>query len=973
MASRISKNIVFVLLVCTVLFPTQVQAEQVLTKVFIGLFWDELCDDIEINREHYFKVWIDEHYHNNREQYIECPSPFGDPCIAHIEFEQQVDYESGTIPIVIEHWERDGASDADDDQCEIISGVQDLSLTLNLTSCQISGTGWGECGTEIEVGSWPVLFTFQVTTEGLPPAWPPTGILKEWGIEGFRAHDIEVAEDGTAWALSDRSGNAELRAFVPLHHTPPINAGPFSPDDAAHFRKIARDLDGRMWITDQLGDRLYRFDPATGDFVDSVDLPEDFGSNPDPFGVAVAPDGKVWFACWDSYSIGYYDPAPGVPDDQRWGVFELSGKPCGTEGVKDPGNPVDIAVDGSGIVWFTFNGYGSRDPGLGYLDLTSGMDEPYLFICENDLDSVDLGDPHGIVIDPVATNKVWFVDQRTDNPGQVVTKSLLSGFTAYPFPVPPEGLVNWDAHYLAVDPPLTWATSFSNDALLIMEETPDSTSPFRFTSLHLPYLAGPMGICISEDEVWFGGTRIRPETGAGTGVGRFTIMPDSDADGISDEMDAHPYYSNNFVYPTTTATLINGEILERGGQDISVIRHISHDDLVGVIAIADCSGVDEPQAEIESWRYCDGTPQDCITNPTDCPAILTGCDKAQLGCGSPPYLKALVGPIELMLPDGIVVTVPTGAKVSFEEILVGAINIQNSGEQGTISIEYQGEVTTLNVGQSTIITDKEPPVANCQNVTVSTDPGVCTANVSVDHSSFDPNEPPIPITLEQQPPPPYNLGETQVELTVTNSLGLYDTCTATVSVQDTTRPVTNCPADTTVECDEPTDPSSTGMAMATDACDSAPNISFSDAETPGTCPQEKTITRTWTATDASNNSNSCVQTINVVDTTPPDISCNAPSTIIPPDAPISFTATATDNCDDSPSVEITEFDCFKYTEKGGRIDKTESCVVDVVGDTITIIDSGGVGANITWTVRSTDSCGNIEEKECKVEVINPSQ
>lgn len=212
-----------------------------------------------------------------------------------------------------------------------------------------------------------------------------------------------------------------------------------------------------------------------------------------------------------------------------------------------------------------------------------------------------------------------------------------------------------------------------------------------------------------------------------------------------------------------------------------------------------------------------------------------------------------------------------------------------------------------------------------------------------------------------------------VTLTVTDLAGASDSCSTEVIIDDTIAPVITCPADVTIECDQSTDPANTGTATATDICDPDPEITWADIETPGACPEEKTITRTWTATDACGNQSSCVQTINVVDTTPPVISCNAPSTIIPPDAPISFTATATDNCDDSPSVEITEFDCFKYTKKGKRIDKTESCAVDVVGDTITILDSGGVRDNITWIVRATDSCGNESVLECGVEVVNPAQ
>jgi hypothetical protein len=179
------------------------------------------------------------------------------------------------------------------------------------------------------------------------------------------------------------------------------------------------------------------------------------------------------------------------------------------------------------------------------------------------------------------------------------------------------------------------------------------------------------------------------------------------------------------------------------------------------------------------------------------------------------------------------------------------------------------------------------PVAQCTDVTTSTDPGVCTADVSVDDGSFDPDG--GPVTLTQTPPSPYPLGETVVTLRVSDETGLADTCVATVTV---------------------------------------------------------------------------------VDTEPPIPVCNT-TNIIPPDAPISFTATATDNCD--ASVEITGFDCFKFTQKGEKIDKKESCIVEVAGDTITISDTGGVGTQITWTIRAVDASGNVAEKECSVEVVNPGR
>jgi uncharacterized repeat protein (TIGR01451 family) len=225
----------------------------------------------------------------------------------------------------------------------------------------------------------------------------------------------------------------------------------------------------------------------------------------------------------------------------------------------------------------------------------------------------------------------------------------------------------------------------------------------------------------------------------------------------------------------------------------------------------------------------------------------------------------------------------------------------------------------------------------------------------------------IPSTITNQADVE-NTAEFAVEADTSN-----DSATLTMTPVDTTPPSIICPSNTTIECDQSPDPDLTGSASATDVCDSSPTITFTDTIIPGTCPEEETIQRTWTAEDARGNSSSCVQTIEVVDTTPPDIQCNAPSTIKPTDAPISFTATATDNCAGDPSVEIIGYDCYEFTKKGKRIDKTESCIIEVNGETITIVDSGGVDDNITWTVRANDNCGNVSDATCSVMVVNPGK
>jgi hypothetical protein len=71
-------------------------------------------------------------------------------------------------------------------------------------------------------------------------------------------------------------------------------------------------------------------------------------------------------------------------------------------------------------------------------------------------------------------------------------------------------------------------------------------------------------------------------------------------------------------------------------------------------------------------------------------------------------------------------------------------------------------------------------------------------------------------------------------------------------------------------------------------------------------------------------------------------------------------------------VLVVGYDCYAFTKKGRRIDKTSSCMVYLNGDTITVLDSGGIGDNIAWTVEATDASGNSTTAECLLQVVNPA-
>ena len=86
--------------------------------------------------------------------------------------------------------------------------------------------------------------------------------------------------------------------------------------------------------------------------------------------------------------------------------------------------------------------------------------------------------------------------------------------------------------------------------------------------------------------------------------------------------------------------------------------------------------------------------------------------------------------------------------------------------------------------------------------------------------------------------------------TAVDECGNEDTATQTITIQDTQAPVfTNVPDNITLECDQtlPTD-----NATATDNCGQV-TVTFTDREAPGDCPQERVITRTFTAVDECGN------------------------------------------------------------------------------------------------------------------------
>jgi hypothetical protein len=144
--------------------------------------------------------------------------------------------------------------------------------------------------------------------------------------------------------------------------------------------------------------------------------------------------------------------------------------------------------------------------------------------------------------------------------------------------------------------------------------------------------------------------------------------------------------------------------------------------------------------------------------------------------------------------------------------------------------------------------------------------------------------------------------------TATDAAGNSASASQTITVADGTPPTITAPDDATYQCATDVPALNASAATASDNC-AAPVVNATESNNggAGSPASPLVITRTYTATDEAGNTASDTQTITVIDTTAPTISCpadivvhlplNSTATSMVVDYP---TVTASDNCSTAP-------------------------------------------------------------------------
>ncbi len=206
-----------------------------------------------------------------------------------------------------------------------------------------------------------------------------------------------------------------------------------------------------------------------------------------------------------------------------------------------------------------------------------------------------------------------------------------------------------------------------------------------------------------------------------------------------------------------------------------------------------------------------------------------------------------------------------------------------------------------------------------------------------------------------------NLGVTTVTYYVKDAAGNESNCTTTITVKDNIAPIiSGVPANVVADCNNVPSQPGPGVVTASDNCTASPSLVLIETTTKGgnanLCSfYTYVITRTWIATDASNNVTQQTQTITVHDINAPTFNANFPADMT--------VNTDFDQCTKNLTLIVGSSMVSDNCAAFGNLTKSNS--FNAGGANASGIYPIGV-TNVIFTF--TDPCGNSSSKSVKITV-----
>ncbi|MBC7776877.1 MAG: HYR domain-containing protein [Phycisphaerae bacterium] len=279
------------------------------------------------------------------------------------------------------------------------------------------------------------------------------------------------------------------------------------------------------------------------------------------------------------------------------------------------------------------------------------------------------------------------------------------------------------------------------------------------------------------------------------------------------------------------------------------------------------------------------------------------------------------------------------ASSNYAAARTGAIN----AARDLYGIGSQEEVSTTNAWYAVGVGGPYTPAITCPpNIVTTNTTNLCSKVVTYATPAAQANCPTVTRTTGFASGASFPVGTTINTYRVTDAVGTTATCSFTIKVDDTQKPVITCPGNQLLNC-QTSLPAYSGTV--TDNC---PGPYTQSQSPPAGSVLSGITTITLTATDAYGNTNSCSFTVTPNDVTPPVITC--PANVIKNNdlglcgANVSYpTPTATDNCGIGSIVQLSGLASGAYNPVGATINVWRA--TDLAGNsstcsfTVTVIDT----------------------------------